>query len=136
MNFKYSKKIYKFSNCNYKILKIYRNSLFFVKFNSPLKLKKLRPQTNNALLSPPCTHYRRRSSVMFSDVVLLHGSNSVGNALQAGTAVSPGERNVCSSEKMTQTGDGNVWSSPLPDHIQVFSTAALRKCRILPTRFH
>ncbi|XP_043790226.1 voltage-dependent T-type calcium channel subunit alpha-1G isoform X2 [Apis laboriosa] len=76
-------------------------------------------QTNNALLSPPCTHYRRRSSVMFSDVVLLHGSNSVGNALQAGTAVSPGERNVCSSEKMTQTGDGNIWSSPLPDHIQM-----------------
>ncbi|XP_061937482.1 voltage-dependent T-type calcium channel subunit alpha-1G isoform X5 [Apis cerana] len=76
-------------------------------------------QTNNALLSPPCTHYRRRSSVMFSDVVLLHGSNSIGNALQAGTAVSPGEKNVCSSEKMTQTGDGNVWSSPLPDHIQM-----------------
>ena len=59
---------------------------------------------------------------MFSDVVLLHGSNSVGNALQAGTAMSPGERNVCSSEKMTQTGDGIVWSSPLPDHIQVRST--------------
>ncbi|KAK9301586.1 hypothetical protein QLX08_006035 [Tetragonisca angustula] len=76
-------------------------------------------QTNNALLSPPCTNYRRRSSVMFSDVVLLHGSNSVGNALQAGTAMSPGERNVCSSEKMTQTGDGIVWSSPLPDHIQM-----------------
>nr|XP_034187863.1 voltage-dependent T-type calcium channel subunit alpha-1G isoform X2 [Osmia lignaria] len=76
-------------------------------------------QTNNALLSPPCTHYRRRSSVMFNDVVLLHGSNSVGNALQAGSIVSPGERNVCSSEKMTQTGDGNVWSSPLPDHIQM-----------------
>ncbi|XP_076757109.1 ca[2+]-channel protein alpha[[1]] subunit T [Xylocopa sonorina] len=76
-------------------------------------------QTNNALLSPPCTHYRRRSSVMFSDVVLLHGSNSVSNALQAGSTVSPGERNVCSSEKMTQTGDGNVWSSPLPDHVQM-----------------
>ncbi|XP_076162993.1 ca[2+]-channel protein alpha[[1]] subunit T isoform X2 [Ptiloglossa arizonensis] len=76
-------------------------------------------QTNNALLSPPCTHYRRRSSVMFSDVVLLHGSNSVGNALQAISTVSPGERNVCSSEKMTQTGDGNVWSSPLVDHTQM-----------------
>lgn len=62
---------------------------------------------------------------MFSDVVLLHGNNSVGNTLQAGTAVSPGERNICSSEKMTQTGDGNVWSSPLSDHIQVFSTAAV-----------
>lgn len=99
-------------------------------------MKKLCLQTNNALLSPPCTHYRRRSSVMFSDVVLLHGSNSIGNALQAGTAVSSGEKNVCSSEKMTQTGDGNVWSSPLPDHIQVFSTAALQRCRVLPTHFH
>lgn len=59
---------------------------------------------------------------MFSDVVLLHGGNNVGNALQPGT-VTPGERNVCSSEKMTQTGDGNVWSSPLPDHMQVISTA-------------
>ncbi|XP_076671262.1 ca[2+]-channel protein alpha[[1]] subunit T isoform X2 [Andrena cerasifolii] len=76
-------------------------------------------QTNNALLSPPCTHYRRRSSVMFSDVVLLHGSNSVGNTLQGGSTVPAGERNVCSSEKMTQTGDGNVWSSPLADHIQM-----------------
>ncbi|CAK9820055.1 Voltage-dependent T-type calcium channel subunit alpha-1G [Anthophora plagiata] len=76
-------------------------------------------QTNNALLSPPCTHYRRRSSVMFSDVVLLHGSNNVGNALQTTSTVLPGERNVCSSEKMTQTGDGNVWSSPLPDHTQM-----------------
>lgn len=75
-------------------------------------------ETNSTLLSPPCTHYRRRSSVMFSDVVLLHGSNNVGNALQPGT-VMPGERNVCSSEKMTQTGDGNVWSSPLPDHVQM-----------------
>ncbi|RLU22910.1 hypothetical protein DMN91_005188 [Ooceraea biroi] len=75
-------------------------------------------ETNSTLLSPPCTHYRRRSSVMFSDVVLLHGSNNVGNALQPGT-VTPGERNVCSSEKMTQTGDGNVWSSPLPDHVQM-----------------
>ncbi|KAG5311873.1 CAC1G protein, partial [Pseudoatta argentina] len=56
---------------------------------------------------------------MFSDVVLLHGSNNVGNALQPGLTVTPGERNVCSSEKMTQTGDGNVWSSPLPDHAQM-----------------
>ncbi|XP_076301495.1 ca[2+]-channel protein alpha[[1]] subunit T isoform X2 [Lasioglossum baleicum] len=76
-------------------------------------------QTNNALLSPPCMHYRRRSSVMFSDVVLLHGSPGVGNTLQQSSTVSPGERNVCSSEKMTQTGDGNVWSSPLVDPIQL-----------------
>lgn len=59
---------------------------------------------------------------MFSDVVLLHGSNSVGNTMQSGPTVAPTERNVCSSEKMTQTGDGNVWSSPLSDHAQqVFS---------------
>lgn len=46
---------------------------------------------------------------MFNDVVLLHGG---GNAnVSPGSAVS-GERNVCSSEKMTQTGDGNVWSTP------------------------
>lgn len=32
---------------------------------------------------------------MFSDVVLLHGSDQA--------------RNVCSSEKMTQAGDGNIW---------------------------
>ncbi|KAL2717782.1 voltage-dependent T-type calcium channel subunit alpha-1G isoform X1 [Vespula squamosa] len=56
---------------------------------------------------------------MFSDVVLLHGSNSVGNTVQSGPTVAPTERNVCSSEKMTQTGDGNVWSSPLSDHAQM-----------------
>lgn len=56
---------------------------------------------------------------MFSDVVLLHGSNSVGSTMQSGTTVAPTERNVCSSEKMTQTGDGNVWSSPLSDHAQI-----------------
>jgi hypothetical protein len=63
---------------------------------------------------------------MFSDVVLLHGSNNLGNALQPGT-VTPGERNVCSSEKMTQTGDGNVWSSPLPDHMQVIRRQYTRR---------
>lgn len=36
---------------------------------------------------------------MFSDVVLLHGDQAA--------------KNVCSSEKMTQTGDGNVWQ-PVP----------------------
>ncbi|XP_015590684.1 voltage-dependent T-type calcium channel subunit alpha-1G isoform X2 [Cephus cinctus] len=68
-------------------------------------------EANNALLSPPCTHYRRRSSVMFSDVVLLHGSSV--NTLPG--SIGAGERNVCSSEKMTQTGDGNVWSTPQPN---------------------
>lgn len=53
------------------------------------------------LLSPPGTGNlsRRRSSVMFSDVVLLHGDQET--------------KNVCSSEKMTQTGDGSIcWPAP------------------------
>lgn len=53
------------------------------------------------LLSPPGTTNlsRRRSSVMFNDVVLLHGDQTMSQTT----------RNVCSSEKMTQTGDGNLW---------------------------
>ncbi|XP_012271946.2 voltage-dependent T-type calcium channel subunit alpha-1H [Orussus abietinus] len=81
-------------------------------------------ETNSALLSPPCAHNRRRSSVMFSDVVLLHGSSV--NTLP-GTTV-PGERNVCSSEKMTQTGDGNVWSTAQPNvqlHTDLGTTEAM-----------
>lgn len=69
------------------------------------------------LLSPPLTtKERRRSSVMFSDVVLLHGDNITSPQTSGPTGLfssSPannnqqnnlGERNVCSSEKMTQTG--------------------------------
>lgn len=74
------------------------------------------PQTHNALLSPPCAHQRRRSSVMFSDVILLHGSSV--NTLPGSIGMA-GERNVCSSEKMTQTGDGNVWATPQPNNVQV-----------------
>ncbi|XP_043279954.1 voltage-dependent T-type calcium channel subunit alpha-1G isoform X2 [Venturia canescens] len=95
-------------------------------------------QNNLALLSPPCGHNRRRSSVMFSDVVLLHGAASgANNAMPsspglggapstpttnnnnllmasppASTNIAPlGEKNICSSEKTTQTSDGNVWST-------------------------
>ena len=73
-------------------------------------------QSNNALLSPPCTHYRRRSSVMFSDVILLHGSsvNTLPGSIGGGN-----EKNICSSEKMTQTSDGNVWSTVQTNNIQV-----------------
>ncbi|XP_059472084.1 voltage-dependent T-type calcium channel subunit alpha-1H isoform X6 [Neocloeon triangulifer] len=47
---------------------------------------------------------RRRSSVMFSDVVMLHDD-------QGSTSSAPGvTKNVCSSEKMTQAGDGNIHS--------------------------
>lgn len=38
---------------------------------------------------------------MFSDVVLFHGGGANGNGETT--------RNVCSSEKMTQTGDDNLW---------------------------
>lgn len=50
---------------------------------------------------------------MFSDVVLLHEDN-----VNTSPGAVPGERNVCSSEKMTQTGDGNVWSSPQQNNLQ------------------
>ncbi|XP_058804886.1 voltage-dependent T-type calcium channel subunit alpha-1G isoform X2 [Phymastichus coffea] len=73
-------------------------------------------ETHNALLSPPSVQHRRRSSVMFSDVILLHGSSV--NTLPGSIGVAGGERNVCSSEKMTQTGDGNVWSMPQPNNVQ------------------
>lgn len=46
---------------------------------------------------------------MFSDVVMLHGGsvNTLSDSVGPPTC---GERvNVCSSEKMTQTGDGNIW---------------------------
>lgn len=77
-------------------------------------------QTNNALLSPPCTHYRRRSSVMFSDVVMLHGGSVTTLPGSIGQPGSTGERiNICSSEKMTQTGDGNVWSLFPTNHLSV-----------------
>lgn len=58
------------------------------------------------LLSPPVAS-RRRSSVMFSDVVLLHGENGSPPSGPSGSNVD--KKNVCSSEKMTQTGDGNIW---------------------------
>lgn len=80
-------------------------------------------QTHSALLSPPSVHHgRRRSSVMFSDVILLHGSsvNTLPGSVGANGAAPTGERNVCSSEKMTQTGDGNVWApTPHANNVQV-----------------
>ncbi|XP_050683561.1 voltage-dependent T-type calcium channel subunit alpha-1H-like [Leptidea sinapis] len=49
--------------------------------------------SNLSLLSPPSL-VRRRSSVMFSDTVLLHTPNATHNSHP---------NNICSSEKMTQT---------------------------------
>lgn len=57
------------------------------------------------MLSPPGSANmprRRMSSVVFNDVVLLHGDQTPPQTT----------RNVCSSEKMTQTGDGNLWPEP------------------------
>lgn len=58
------------------------------------------------LLSPPGSTNlsRRRSSVMFNDVVLLHEDQTT---LQT-------THNVCSSEKMTQTGEGDLWPDDDP----------------------
>ncbi|XP_071444004.1 voltage-dependent T-type calcium channel subunit alpha-1G [Hetaerina americana] len=71
---------------------------------------------STSLLSPVPSH-RRRSSVMFSDVVLLHDDDGTGAQRRGSlgsTGPPPGEaKNVCSSEKMTQTGDGNVWQVPV-----------------------
>ncbi|XP_021929198.1 voltage-dependent T-type calcium channel subunit alpha-1H-like isoform X2 [Zootermopsis nevadensis] len=66
------------------------------------------------LLSPAGNNQQRRpSSVMFSDVVLFHGGGASGNGETT--------KNVCSSEKMTQTGDENLWpvlgSSAAGQHI-------------------
>ncbi|XP_017770530.1 PREDICTED: voltage-dependent T-type calcium channel subunit alpha-1H isoform X4 [Nicrophorus vespilloides] len=79
------------------------------------------------LLSPPLPqNNRRRSSVMFSDVVVRHGedspltSNPSSNLLSASANICLDKKNVCSSEKMTQTGDGNIWqitTIPSPQQI-------------------
>jgi hypothetical protein len=55
------------------------------------------------LLTPGNGNSRRRSSVMFSDVVMLHDEGG-----STSSAPGPGAKNVCSSEKMTQAGDGHV----------------------------
>ncbi|KAK7571216.1 hypothetical protein V9T40_014820 [Parthenolecanium corni] len=52
--------------------------------------------------SPNKNTARRQSSVVFSDVVTLRtDENTVSNA--------EATKNICSSEKMTQAGDGNIW---------------------------
>lgn len=55
---------------------------------------------------------------MFSDVVMLHGDsiNTLPGSVIGHQAMSA-EHNVCSSEKMTQTGDGNVWSTSPINHV-------------------
>ncbi|XP_043464929.1 voltage-dependent T-type calcium channel subunit alpha-1H isoform X1 [Leptopilina heterotoma] len=71
-------------------------------------------QINNSLLSPPSANFRRRSSVMFSDVILLHG----GSVHTLPGSVALADSNVCCNEKMTQTSDGHVWLIPLSKNLQ------------------
>jgi hypothetical protein len=71
-------------------------------------------QSTGIFLSPSASSKNsshRPSNVAFSDVVMLHTNENVTNSASAG------EKNICSSEKMTQAGDGNVWqvgSTPFP----------------------
>ncbi|XP_055913400.1 uncharacterized protein LOC129947020 isoform X4 [Eupeodes corollae] len=62
----------------------------------------------SGFLSPPSSA-RRRSSVMFNEFVILHTPPSIPEPTQ--------DKNVCSSEKMTQTGDGTIWQVNLPQTI-------------------
>ncbi|KAK9701208.1 Ion transport protein [Popillia japonica] len=65
----------------------------------------------------------RRPSVMFSDVVLLHGESSPTGGTSPNLLIPSMEtldkKNVCSSEKMTQTGDGNIWQISNPNQQQL-----------------
>lgn len=60
-------------------------------------------QSPTNLLSPSCIpEHRRRSSVMFSDVIVLHGENESSSP---GSSSNIDKKNVCSSEKTTQAGE-------------------------------
>ncbi|CAH1954297.1 unnamed protein product [Acanthoscelides obtectus] len=79
------------------------------------------------LLSPSTVpNNRRRSSVMFSDIIMLHGQNvsppsSSSNLLATNTNID--KKNVCSSEKTTQAGDGNIWQvTSVPNQQQLLQT--------------
>lgn len=52
----------------------------------------------NACNSP--TASRRRSAVMFNEYVILHTPPANHQA---------NDKNICSAEKTTQAGDGNIW---------------------------
>ncbi|XP_074036001.1 voltage-dependent T-type calcium channel subunit alpha-1G isoform X2 [Leptinotarsa decemlineata] len=79
------------------------------------------------LLSPPSVpNNRRRSSVMFSDMLVSHGQNNSppttsSNLLSTNTNID--KKNVCSSEKTTQAGDGNIWQiTSVPSQQQILQT--------------
>ncbi|XP_037808576.1 voltage-dependent T-type calcium channel subunit alpha-1G isoform X5 [Lucilia sericata] len=69
-------------------------------------LGKTHPCTSG-FLSPP-TSASRRPSVMFNEYVLLHTPPALKEPQ------SSVEKTVCSSEKMTQAGDGSIWQVNLP----------------------
>ncbi|XP_065163665.1 voltage-dependent T-type calcium channel subunit alpha-1H isoform X3 [Atheta coriaria] len=77
---------------------------------------------NSELLTPQ--PQRRRSSVLFSEVVVYHGgSNPVAaspNSSSNAVNLNVDKKNIMSIEKMTQTGEGNIWqisSTPTPQQM-------------------
>ncbi|XP_054086828.1 uncharacterized protein LOC105219445 [Zeugodacus cucurbitae] len=71
----------------------------------------------SGFLSPP-TSASRRPSVMFNEYVLLHTPPAISEPLTipstTTTNVAEKSGGVCSSEKMTQAGDGSIWQVNLP----------------------
>ncbi|XP_050328266.1 uncharacterized protein LOC126758195 isoform X4 [Bactrocera neohumeralis] len=82
-------------------------------------LGKSNPCTSG-FLSPP-TSASRRPSVMFNEYVLLHTPPAISEPLTipstTTTNVAEKSGTVCSSEKMTQAGDGSIWQVNLPQTI-------------------
>nr|XP_036215545.1 uncharacterized protein LOC106617992 isoform X1 [Bactrocera oleae] len=82
-------------------------------------LGKSNPCTSG-FLSPP-TSASRRPSVMFNEYVLLHTPPAISEPLTipSSTITNVAEKSgtVCSSEKMTQAGDGSIWQVNLPQTI-------------------
>ncbi|XP_065204837.1 voltage-dependent T-type calcium channel subunit alpha-1H-like isoform X2 [Planococcus citri] len=71
--------------------------------------------------SPSKNSTRRQSNVVFSDVVLLHSNESTSGETT---------KNVCSSEKMTQAGDGNIWQI-IPNTQTIPVTNTMMSCQEL-----
>ncbi|KAK9883220.1 hypothetical protein WA026_001409 [Henosepilachna vigintioctopunctata] len=84
--------------------------------NQDVSINNNESSTNLLAPSMPLNN-RRRSSVMFSDVILRHGENGSPPSSSANLlSVNIDKKNVCQSEKTTQTGDGDIWQvSPLPN---------------------
>ncbi|XP_049817444.1 voltage-dependent T-type calcium channel subunit alpha-1H-like isoform X2 [Aethina tumida] len=81
------------------------------------------------VLSPPSVPNNRRPSVMFSSVVVLHGENDAPSGSSSNILTNNmnniDKKNVCSSEKTTQAGDGNIWvNSPVPNEQEILRAKA------------